>query len=113
MKPGEIYRDAGIRVSAFVVHHGSIEAAKGCDILVHEFYSQKGWEGRTPEWQRYHAAYHTSALDLGKLAAGVQPKKLVLDHELPMGQTFEQVLSEIRQNSSGEVIYGSDLDVIR
>ncbi len=141
IKPGEIYRDAAARVSAFAVSHGSwkyaygyrfevggkvivisgdtsfsenlIAAAHGCDILVHEFYSQKGWESRTPDWQRYHAAFHTSAPDVGKLAARVQPKKLVLYHELPMGQPPEEVLREIRQYFHGEVIYGKDLDVIR
>ncbi len=141
VKPGEIYRDDTVRVSAIAVKHGAwkhaygyrleaggkvivisgdttysealLEAAKGCDILVHEFYSQKGWEARTPDWQRYHAAYHTSAPDLGKLAAAAQPKKLVLYHELPMGQPPEQVLREIREHFSGEVIYGKDLDTVR
>jgi ribonuclease Z len=139
--PGEVYRDDAVRVTAIPVRHGAwkyayafrfdapdksiaisgdttfseslIAAAKGCDILVHEFYSEKGWEARTPEWRRYHAAYHTSAVDVGKVAARVQPKKLVLYHELPMGQTEEEVLSEIRRNFSGAVIYGNDLDVIR
>jgi len=141
VKPGEIYRDETVRVSAIAVKHGAwkhaygyrleaggkvivisgdttysealLEAARGCDILVHEFYSQKGWEARTPDWQRYHAAYHTSAPDLGKLAAAAQPKKLVLYHELPMGQPPERVLREIREHFSGEVIYGKDLDTVR
>ena len=90
-----------------------IAAAKGCDILVHEVYSQKGWEGRTPEWRKYHAAYHTSAPDVGRVAAQVRPKKLVLYHLLPMGQTADEVLGEVRRNWQGEVIYGNDLDVIR
>jgi ribonuclease BN (tRNA processing enzyme) len=90
-----------------------IEAAKGCDILVHEFYSQKGFEARSPAWQRYHAAFHTSAPDLGRLAARVHPGKLALYHELPMGQPPEEVLREIREYFKGEVIYGKDLDVIR
>jgi ribonuclease BN (tRNA processing enzyme) len=141
VRPGEIYRDSVVRVTAFPVAHGAwkhaygyrfdgggksivisgdttfseslIAAAQGCDILVHEFYSQRGWQARTPDWQRYHAAYHTSAVDLGKLAARVQPKKLVLYHELPMGQPPEEVLDEIRQHFSGDVIYGKDLEVIR
>jgi ribonuclease Z len=141
IKPGEIYHDANVRVSAFAVAHGSwrhaygyrfdaggkvivisgdttfseslIAAAKGCDILVHEFYSRKGWEARTPEWQHYHAGFHISAPDLGKLAARVHPRKLVLYHELPMGQPPEEVLAEIREYFTGEVIYGKDLDVIR
>ena len=141
VRPGEIYRDEQVRVIAFAVPHGAwkhaygyrfeardkviaisgdttysdalIAAAKGCDILVHEVYSQKGWEGRTPEWRNYHAAYHTSGPDVGKVAAQVRPKKLVLYHLLPMEQTAEEVLGEVHRNWPGEVIYGKDLDVIR
>lgn len=141
VRPGEIYRDEQVRVVAFAVPHGGwkhaygyrfeakdkvivisgdttyseglIAAAKGCDILVHEVYSQKGWEGRTADWQKYHAAYHTSAPDVGKVAAQVRPKKLVLYHLLPMGQTADEVLGEVRRVWAGEVIYGKDLDVIR
>lgn len=141
VNPGEIYRDAAVRVTAFAVPHGSwkhaygyrfdaadksivisgdttfserlIEAAKGCDILVHEFYSEDGLAKRTPEWQRYHAAFHTSAPDLGKIAARVRPKKVVLYHGLPMGASPEQVLREIRAAFDGEIIYANDLDVIR
>jgi len=141
IKPGEIYRDGAVRVTAIPVSHGSwkhaygykfaaadktivisgdttvsealIAAAEGCDILVHEFYSRKGWEARSPDWQRYHAAFHTSAIELGKLAARCHPKKLVLYHELPMGQPEEEVISEVRRNFAGEVIYGKDLLTIR
>jgi ribonuclease Z len=139
--PGEIYRDEQVRVTAFAVSHGAwkyaygyrfeardktiaisgdttysdalIAAAKGCDILVHEVYSQKGWEGRTAEWRKYHEAYHTSGTDVGRVAAQVRPKKLVLYHLLPMGQTADEILGEVRRNWQGETIYGKDLDVIR
>ena len=141
VKPGEVYRDAGMRVLAFEVDHGTwkhaygyrfeapdkvivisgdttysrnlIQAAKGCDILVHEVYSEKGLANRTPDWQRYHSAFHTSAPDVGRVAAEVQPRKLVLYHLLPMGETTEEVLEEVRRQFSGVTIYGSDLDVIR
>jgi ribonuclease BN (tRNA processing enzyme) len=141
LAPGEVYRDDAMRVIAFAVPHGDfpgaygyrfeardktivisgdttfspglIAAAKGCDILVHEVYSQKGWEARTPDWQRYHAAFHTSGPDVGRVAAAVQPRKLVLYHLLPMGQPPEQVLAEVHSTYPGEVIYGKDLDVIR
>lgn len=141
VRPGEIYRDGQVRVTAFAVQHGSwkyaygyrFEAAdkvivfsgdtayspelarqaKGCDILVHEVYSQAGFEKRTPEWQRYHAAFHTSAVEVGRLAEEARPKKLVLNHLLPMGQTPAETVSEVRQHFQGEVIYGEDLMVIR
>lgn len=141
VRPGEVYRDETARVTAFPVAHGGwkhaygyrfeiggkrivisgdttvserlAQEAAGCDILVHEVYSQKGWEGRTPEWRRYHAAYHTSAPDLGRLAERVRPGKLVLYHQLPMGQSPDEVVGEVRRFFGGEVIYGRDLDVVR
>lgn len=141
VKPGEVYRDAGMRIIAFAVDHGAwkhaygyrleapdktivisgdttysrklIAAARGCDILVHEVYSAKGLANRTPDWQRYHAAYHTSAPDAGRVAAEVRPRKLVLYHLLPMGESPEEVVEEVRRNFDGEIIYGKDLEVIR
>jgi len=141
VKPGEVYHDDTVRVVAFAVKHGTwdhaygyrfeapgkvivisgdttyceglIEAAKGCDILVHEVYSAKGLAGRTPDWQRYPSAFHTSGPDVGRVAAAVRPGKLVLYHQLPMGQSPDEVLEEVRGRFSGETIYGKDLDVIR
>ena len=141
VKPGVVYSDSAVRVIAFPVLHGSwryaygyrfeakdkviaisgdttyseslIAAAKGCDILVHEVYSKLGLQGRTPDWQRYHSAFHTSAVDVGRIAAAVRPKTLVLYHLLPMGQSADEVLGEIREHYHGAVVYGKDLDVIR
>jgi ribonuclease Z len=90
-----------------------IAAAKGCDILVHEVYSEKGLQGRTAEWQRYHSAYHTSAPDVGRVAAAVRPKTLVLYHLLPMGESPEEVVGEVRRYFDGKIVYGKDLEVIR
>jgi ribonuclease BN (tRNA processing enzyme) len=50
---------------------------------------------------------------VGRVAAQVRPKKLVLYHLLPMGQTADEVLAEVRRNWNGDVIYGRDLDVVR
>ena len=140
-KPGEIYRDDAVRVVAFPVKHGSwkyafgyrfeakdktivfsgdttysadvARAAAGCDILVHEVYSAAGLAKRTPDWQRYHAAFHTSGVDLGRLAAEAKPKKLVLYHQLPMGEGAGEVIGEIRRHFNGAIVYGNDLDTIR
>ena len=141
VKPGVIYTDGAVRIAAFPVNHGTwryaygyrfeardkvivisgdttyseslIAAAKGCDILIHEVQSLAGLQKRTPDWQRYHSAFHTTAADVGRIAAQARPKKLVLYHQLPHGEKPEEILDEIRQQYSGEVIYGNDLDVIR
>lgn len=142
VRPGEIYHDEAVRVSAFRVDHGMwkhaygyrfdaggkvivisgdttfsnslIEAAKGADILVHEVYSEKGLRiHRTPAWGKYHAAFHTSGPDVGRVATRAGVKKLVLYHQLPMGENPEQLLEEVRSTYAGEILYGHDLDVIR
>ncbi len=137
--PGVVYQDANIKVTAFEVPHGDwtqafgyrfetpdriivisgdtspteavIEYCNGCDILVHEVYSQAGWDRRTPEWQRYHAAFHTSGPALGRLAARANPKILVLTHQLLWGATPEELVEEIRREFSGTIVYGKDLDI--
>jgi ribonuclease BN (tRNA processing enzyme) len=141
VNPGEVYRDPAVRVIAFAVSHGTwkhaygyrfeardkvivisgdttfsqalVAAAKGCDILVHEVYSAQGLTRRIPQWQSYHAAFHTSGPDVGRIAALVRPSKLVLYHILTMGESREELLREVRQNYAGEIVYGKDLDVIR
>ncbi|MGH7646175.1 MAG: MBL fold metallo-hydrolase [Gemmatimonadales bacterium] len=137
--PGVVYRDSNVTVTACAVPHGSwpqafgyrfdtrdrrivisgdtratdavVEQCAGCDVLVHEVYAQAGWERLPPEWQRYHASFHTSAVDLGKLAARARPKLLVLYHQLPWSSTPEQVVKEIQEHFGGRVAYGNDLDV--
>lgn len=141
VEPGLIYEDERVRVHAIPVLHGSwptaygfrfetpdkvvvisgdaapseslVEACDGCDILVHEVYAKAGWDGREPVWQTYHAAFHTSGIELGELAARARPGVLVLTHQLLWGATEDQLLREIRQGFAGEVVYGRDLDVIR
>jgi ribonuclease BN (tRNA processing enzyme) len=141
VRSGEVYRDENVRVIAFAVPHGAwkhaygyrfeakdrtivisgdttysealITAAKGSDILIHEAISAQGLTKRTPDWQKYHSAYHTTAVDVGRVAAQVRPRKLVLYHLLPMGETPDEVVGDVRKNWGGEVIYGRDLEVIR
>jgi len=137
--PGTIYRDDNVTVEAIPVNHGSwkhaygfkfvsddrcivisgdttatkaIEAAaNNCDYLVHEVYSDSGFARRKPEWQRYHAAFHTSATELANMAKRAQPKTLVLYHQLFWGAAKEDLLMEIRRTYDGVVISASDLDV--
>jgi ribonuclease Z len=139
LKPGLCYRDERVRVHAIAVKHGVwphafayrfespgrtvvvsgdttyseelLRQSRGADVLVHEVYSEAGWKRRAPEWRRYHAAYHTAAPDLGRLAQEAQVKLLVLYHQLPMGESPDSVLAEIRRHFRGQVVYANDLDI--
>src|SRR5437899_3348018 len=55
-----------------------VEQCHGCDILVHEVYSTEGFKRRPPEWQRYHARYHTSSAELAELASRARDRKSVV-----------------------------------
>ncbi|MGF1469322.1 MAG: MBL fold metallo-hydrolase [Sandaracinaceae bacterium] len=137
---GEVYRDALVRVRALSVPHGSWDHAyayrfdgpdrsvvisgdtapsdalmalcDGCDVLVHEAYSAEAFATREPAWQRYHRAFHTSAVDLGRLAKRARPGLLVLYHHLLWGTSPEALVAEVREGGfEGEVRFGRDLDV--
>jgi len=139
VEEGEIYRDSNITVEAFPVLHGSwpnawgfrfttpdkvivvsgdtaptetiARYASGADILVHEVYSQAGFEKKSPDWQAYHRVNHTSTLELGKLAEKCRPAKVLLYHILDWGSTEEELLEEIHRHYKGEVFVGRDLDI--
>lgn len=136
---GNVYEDDNVRVTAFPVAHGDWSVAygyrfetpdrvivisgdtaptdaisefcQGCDILVHEVYSQAGWDRRVPEWQQYHEVFHTSGPALGRIATAATPKLLVLTHQLLWGATPEELVAEVKLEFSGIVVYGKDLDV--
>ena len=138
IQPGVVYSDDNVKVTAFAVRHGIwkealgyrfdaggksivisgdtapaqsvVEACRGCDILVHEAYF--GNPG-TAASREYFSTFHTSAEELGAIAAQAHPKLLVLDHTMPMEDVGEAKLLEgIRQKFQGPVIVAEDLDVI-
>ena len=139
MTPGLVYRDSNVTITAVPVLHEEwpaafayrfetqdrivvisgdtrasesvVAACAGCDVLVHEVYSDAGFAGRAPEWQRYHAAAHTSASALADVATRARPELLVLYHQLLWGATPEMLLQEIRAGYGGAVAFGNDLDV--
>lgn len=138
--PGLAYEDEHVRILAFRVEHGSFEmplgyriegpdrtivisgdtapsdaivdACDGCDILLHEVYSAERFVTRPPEWQRYHAAFHTSTRELADIANRALPGLLVLYHELFWGTDDEGLIREIRAAGyDGPLASGRDLDV--
>lgn len=136
---GVTYEDDNVTVEAFAVHHGSwpqafgfkfstpdrtvcisgdcrpseelIEACRGVDILIHEVYSQSGFEGREKTWQDYHRQFHTSTAELAAIATKVKPKLLILYHQLYWGATDKDLVDEVRSKYQGEVVSAKDLDV--
>ena len=82
-----------------------------CDVLVHEVYSEAGFAKRPPEWQQYHARYHTSSRQLGAIASRARPGLLVLYHQLIWSSTEDDLLKEVRSAYDGQVVSAHDLDV--
>ena len=92
-----------------------IKAAKNVDILVHEVYSQKhlAKENRPGGefWPQYCREFHTSDVELGKIAKEANPKLLVLTHIIRMGATDKELIEGIRKGGyTGEIVIGKDLD---
>ena len=136
---GFVYRDSNVTVTAFRVPHGGwptalgyrfdtrgrsivvsgdtrasdavVDACHGCDVLVHEVYSKKGFDRVPAGDQRYHSTFHTSAIELGDLATRAQPKLLLLTHILFFGETADEILGEARSRYGGQVVAGTDLGV--
>jgi ribonuclease BN (tRNA processing enzyme) len=139
VEPGVVYEDESVRVTAFPVRHGTwehaygyafeapdrtvvvsgdtapadsvVEACDGCDVLVHEVYSEAGLLRGPADWRSYHRAFHTSSVELGKLASRAEPELLVLTHQLYWGTTDEELVAEVRAHFDGPVVSGADLDV--
>ena len=138
---GSIYKDKNVEVIAFKNNHGDFKNSFGflfitddkrilfsgdtavsanlkkygndLDILVHEVFSSETFVNKTKDWQIYHQAHHTSSIDLGIIAAELQPKKLVMSHILFWGASEESILNDIGVNFSGQAIIAKDLMVVK
>jgi ribonuclease BN (tRNA processing enzyme) len=139
IKPGVVFKDGNVTVTAIPVKHGSwdesfgyrfqaadktivisgdtayadslVKACDGCDVLIHEVYCEAGLAKRTPHWQKYHSSFHTGAADLAKLANQAKPKLLVLYHQMFHGCSEQELLQEVRAGYKGAVVSAHDLDV--
>lgn len=107
IKPGVVFKDANVTVTAFPVRHGTIAAlgyrfstpdrtvvflgdtapteaiaenCRECDVLVAEVYTKASFDLISPGWQRYRSAFHMSTQELGAIASKAKPRLLVLSH---------------------------------
>jgi ribonuclease BN (tRNA processing enzyme) len=151
IQPGVVYKDANLTVTAFAVHHGKwphaygyrfttpdrtivisgdaspdgaiVDNCHGCDVLIHEVYSNASFDLVSPKWKLYRRAYHTSSKELAEIATTAKPGLLIIYHranpgcdqaqtnECRQAGSEEQVLKEIRQGFTGNVVAGHDLDI--
>jgi ribonuclease BN (tRNA processing enzyme) len=94
-----------------------VKASRGVDVLVHEVYAS---ETLKPEnrpggeyWPQYCKEYHTSDIELGKIANQAQPKLLVLTHIILFGSTDSVLVNGIRKGGyKGKIKVGKDLDTL-
>ncbi len=77
-------------------------ACHGCDVLIHEVYSDSGFKTVPAVRQAYHAQAHTSATELGTIATDAGAKLLILYHQLVLRCVrAEQLLREVKSTFAG------------
>jgi ribonuclease BN (tRNA processing enzyme) len=150
IKPGVIYKDQNVTVKAFSVDHGNLQAygyrfeapdrtviisgdtrptpailenCQGCDVLIHEVYTEASFALVSDEWKKYRLTYHTSSKELAEIASKAKPGLLILYHRANPGcdqartqdcreaGSEEQLLKEMHQYYKGNVVAGHDLDI--
>jgi len=105
VRPGVVYKDANVTVTAFATKHAmesygyrfdtpdrrivisgdtnptqaTIDACQGCDVLVHEVLTAE-WLAKRPDFKDYASRFHTTTAQLAELATRAKPRLLVLYH---------------------------------
>jgi len=107
VRPGVIFKDEKVTVTAFPAAHGELEAfgyrfqtpdrtivisgdtspnaalvesCRKCDVLVHEVFSEQFKPADMPNWLEYRARYHTTTSQLADIANKTQPGLLIMYH---------------------------------
>jgi ribonuclease BN (tRNA processing enzyme) len=140
IRPGVVYQDANVTVTALPVKHGSwkyafgyrfdtsdrrivisgdtaptdavVKACDGCDLLVHEVFNPLRKKiVESKQKQAYFKAFHTSPEELGEIATRARPKLLVLCHQVMGERPEEELVEEVRAHYSGAFVSAKDLGV--
>lgn len=138
IREGTVFEDSRVSIRAFAVPHSAWKHAfgyrirtpdrtivisgdaratpaiarecNGCDILIHEVYSDSGFTTIPRARQPYHAQAHTSATQLGEIASAARPGVLVLYHQLRFGVSDSTLVREVQSRFRGRVVSARDLD---
>jgi ribonuclease Z len=135
IRTGVVYKDSNVTVTAFRTTHAmesygyrfdtrdrsivisgdtsptqaTIDACRGCDVLIHEA-DTPGWLATRPEpFQRFAAKYHTTTTELAELAGKAKPRLLILYHYASLSP--EELVAEMHLRYSGRFVVGRDLDI--
>ena len=139
IRPGVVYRDENVTVTAFPVKHGIwkeaygyvfqtrdrkivlagdtaptdevVKACDGCDVLLHEVFNPHGEELKDPHWKEYFRTFHTSPKELGEIARRARPKLLVVYHQVLEKLPEADLAEQIGREYSGNWVMGKDLAV--
>jgi ribonuclease Z len=87
----------------------TIEACRGCDVLIHEAHTPAFLASRPETFQRFSAKYHTTTAELAELAREAKPRLLVVYHHSAMGP--DELRSDLSSRYSGSFVVARDLDV--
>jgi ribonuclease BN (tRNA processing enzyme) len=106
-KPGVVFEDENVKVTAFAVPHGDltafgyrfqtpdrtivvsgdtspseamVENCRKCDVLIHEVFAEEFRPADMANWPVYRPKYHTTTGQLGEIANKAQPALLILYH---------------------------------
>jgi ribonuclease BN (tRNA processing enzyme) len=135
ISPGVVYKDANVTVTAFATKHAmesygfrfdtsdrsivvsgdtnpaqeTIDACRGCDVLIHEAHTPAWLATRPDTFQRFAAKYHTTSTQLAELARQAKPRLLILYHY--SGLSREELFDDMLTHYSGHFVIGRDLDV--
>ena len=108
VKPGVVFQDANVTVTAFQNAHGEwrqtygyqfktadrtvvisgdtnpsaalLQHCQKCDVLIHEAYADAYRPAAVPDWLEYRAKYHTTTSQLAEIANKTQPGLLIMYH---------------------------------
>ncbi len=137
IKPGVIYSEDGVKVTAFLVDHQPVDPAygyriefgerslvisgdttysqnlidhsRGVDLLIHEIMSvEDNILERNPRLQKIQN-YHTNTQQLAKLLNEIKPRVAIMTHVIIVGTSEEEVLQKVKDNYAGELYMGKDL----
>jgi ribonuclease BN (tRNA processing enzyme) len=139
IRPGVVYRDENVTVTAFPVKHGIwkeaygykfeskdrrivisgdttptdevVKACDGCDVLLHEVYNPHGDELKEVHWKEYFRTFHTSPAELGEIARRARPKLLVVYHQSLEKLPEADLVEQVKKEYSGNWVSAKDLGV--